>query len=474
MAISEEKLRHLTQHTYGTWRAQKAWKKPIYIKDAEGVYLFDDTGKRYLDFSSQLMCSNIGHKNKVIIDAIVKQAQIMPYIGPVFAHGPMESAVDALLTVMPSGVDKFFFSTSGAEANEGALIITRQYKAPSYKIISRYHSYHGGTAAAMSLTGDPRRWFGERARYSIDGVCFAPDAYCYRCPFGVTWPECHDQCAEYVDYMLKEEGNVAAILVEPVVGTNGRIVPSPTYLPKLRQICDANDVLLICDEVMSGWYRTGAPFAVDNWDVVPDIITTAKGCTCAYTPVGITATTQKIGAFFEEEPFMHGHTYAFHPLCLSAVAPAVSELKKLVASGLPERVSLYLEKQLYDLADRHICVGDTRGMGHFWALEIVKDRKTRERFNVKSDKFRKPLMTDKMMGEALKAGLFLQDWYDTLIIAPPLIITEKQVDEGIEILDKVLTIADQECVKTDVPPERTAEQFNKIVRDNWKKKRAKK
>jgi taurine--2-oxoglutarate transaminase len=386
----------------------------------------------------------------------------------------MESAVDALLTVMPSGVDKFFFSTSGAEANEGALIITRQYKAPSYKIISRYHSYHGGTAAAMSLTGDPRRWFGERARYSIDGVCFAPDAYCYRCPFGVTWPECHDQCAEYVDYMLKEEGNVAAILVEPVVGTNGRIVPSPTYLPKLRQICDANDVLLICDEVMSGWYRTGAPFAVDNWDVIPDIITTAKGCTCAYTPVGITATTQKIGAFFEEEPFMHGHTYAFHPLCLSAVAPAVSELKKLVASGLPERVSLYLEKQLYDLADRHICVGDTRGIGHFWALEIVKDRKTRERFNVKSDKFRKPLMTDKMMGEALKAGLFLQDWYDTLIIAPPLIITEKQVDEGIEILDKVLTIADQECVKTDVPPERTAEQFNKIVRDNWKKKRAKK
>jgi taurine--2-oxoglutarate transaminase len=473
MPISEEKMKLLTQHTYGTWRAQKGWKKPVYIKDAEGVYLFDDTGKRYLDFSSQLMCSNIGHKNKVIIDAIVKQAQIMPYIGPVFATGPMESAVDALLTVMPSGVDKFFFSTSGAEANEGALIITRQYKSPAYKIISRYHSYHGGTAAAMTLTGDPRRWFGERARYSIDGVCFAPDAYCYRCPFGGKWPECHDCCAEYVDYMLQEVGNVAAVIVEPVVGTNGRIVPSPTYLPKLRQICDAHNVLLIVDEVMSGWWRTGAPFAVDNWDVIPDILTTAKGCTCAYTPVGITATTQKIGAFFEEQPFMHGHTYAFHPLCLSAVSPAVSELKKLVATGLPERVALYLEKQLYALADRHICVGDTRGMGHFWALEIVKNRQTRERFNIKADKFVKPLMTDKMLGEALKAGLFLQDWYDTLIIAPPLIITEKQVDEGIEILDKVLTIADTECVKTDTPPERTAEEFNKIVRDNWKKKRAK-
>jgi len=206
MAISEEKLKVITEHSYGTWRAQKGWKKPIYIKDAEGVYLFDDTGKRYLDFSSQLMCSNLGHKNKVVIDAIVKQAQTMPYIAPVFAQEPMERAVDALLTVMPAGVNKFFFSTSGAEANEGALIITRQYKAPNYKIISRYHSYHGATAAAMTLTGDPRRWFGERARYSIGGIRFAPDAYCYRCPFGMKWPDCHDQCAEYVDYMIKEEG----------------------------------------------------------------------------------------------------------------------------------------------------------------------------------------------------------------------------------------------------------------------------
>ncbi len=461
---TEEKMKTLAEHTYGTWRAQKGWKKPIYIKDAEGVYFFDDTGKRYIDFSSQLMCSNIGHKNKVIIDAIVKQAQQLPYIGPVFAQDALQSATEALLTVMPSQLSKFFFSTSGTEANEAALTIIRQYKSPSYKVISRYHSYHGATVAGISFTGDPRRVFAERYRLTIGGILYAPDAYCYRCPFGLKYGTCGIQCAEYVDYMIKEEGNVAAVIVEPVVGTNGRIVPPPEYFPRLRKICDENDVLLVCDEVMSGWYRTGPAFAVQNWGVVPDIMTTAKGCTCAYTPVGITATTQKIAAHFEEQPLMHGHTYAFHPLCLSAVAPAVSELKKVVDSGLPARVSKHLEKRLYELQDRHICIGDARGIGHFWGLEIVKNRKTKERFNVKADKFFKPLMTDRLLAEALKIGLFMQDWYDTLIIAPPLIITEAQVDEGIALLDEVLKIADKECVQTDVPGERSSAAYKKATK----------
>jgi len=458
---TEAKMKILTEHTYGTWRAQKGWKKPIYIKDAEGVYMYDDTGKRYLDFSSQLMCSNIGHKNKAIIDAIVKQAQQLPYIAPVFAQDALQSAVEALLTVMPPGLNRFFFSTSGTEANEAALTIVRQYKAPDYKIISRYHAYHGATVAGISFTGDPRRWFAERARCTIQGICFAPDAYCYRCPFGLKYGSCGIQCAEYVDYMIKEEGNVAAVIVEPVVGTNGRIVPPPEYFPRLRQICNENNVLLVCDEVMSGWYRTGPTFAVQNWNVVPDILTTAKGCTNAYTPVGITVTIQKIAAFFEEEPLMHGHTYAFHPLCLSAIAPSVAELKKVVASGLPHRVSRHLEKRLYELEDRHECIGDARGIGHFWSLEIVKNRKTKERFNTKADKFRKPLMTDRIAAEALQLGLYIQSWYDNLIIAPPLIITEEQVDEGIEILDKVLTIADPEVVHTDVPGQRSSEAFIK-------------
>ena len=461
MAKSEEQIRAIAEHTYGTWKAQKGWKKPTYIKDAEGVYMYDTNDKRYLDFSSQLMCTNLGHKNQVIIEAIVKQAKKLPYIAPIFAQEALESATEALLTVMPAGLDKFFFSTSGTEANEAALMIVRQYMSPSYKIISRYHSYHGATVAGMSFTGDPRRWFAERARYTLPGVCFAPDAYCYRCPFGLNYPGCDIQCAEYVDYMIKEEGNVAAMLVEPVPGTNGRMVPPPEYFPRLRKICDENGVLLITDEVMSGWHRTGPVWAAQNWNVVPDIITTAKGCTNAYTPVGLTVTSRKIADFFEEEPLIHGHTYAFHPLALAAVAPSVAEFKKLMATGLPQKVSPHLARRLYELEDRHECIGDARGIGHFWALEIVKNRKTREWFNTKADKFRKALMTDGIAAEAMKLGLYMQAWYDTLIIAPPLIITEAQVDEGIEILDRALAIADQEVVHTDTPGARSSEAFNK-------------
>jgi taurine--2-oxoglutarate transaminase len=457
---SEERVMSIAQHTYGSWRAQKG-RKPVYIKDAEGVYLYDTNDKRYLDFSSQLMCSNLGHKNQPIIDAIVKQAQKLPYVAPLFAQEAIDSAVEALVPEMPAGLDKFFFSTSGTEANEAALKILRQYKAPDYKVISRYHSYHGATVTGQSLTGDPRRWYSERARFIVEGVVFAPDAYCYRCPFSLTYGQCGIQCAEYVDYMIKEEGNVAAVFVEPVVGTNGRIVPPPEYFPILRRICDENDVLLVCDEVMSGWYRTGTTFAVDNWKVIPDIITTAKGCSNAYTPLGVTITSRKIADFFEETPLIHGHTYASHPLVLSAVAPSIAEFKKLMATGLPQRTAPHLEKRLFELQDRHECIGDARGIGHFWALEIVKNRQTKERFNTKADKFRMPLMTDKMAAEALKLGVYMQAWYDTFIIAPPLIITEDQIDEGIEVLDKVLEIADNEVEHTGAPGSRSSEPYKK-------------
>ncbi len=459
MTKAEERVQSLTEHTYGTWRAQKGWKKPLFIKDAEGVYMYDQNDKRYLDFSSQLMCSNLGHKNKVVIEAIVKQAEKMPYIAPGFAQEAAVNAVEALLTVMPKGLDRFFFSTSGTEANEAALKILRQYMAPKYKVISRYHSYHGGTVAGVTFTGDPRRWYAERARCTVEGVRFAPDAYCYRCPFGLSYPDCNIQCAEYVDYMIKEEGNVAAVLVEPVVGTNGRIVPPPEYFPRLRKICDENGVLLVADEVMTGWYRTGPVWAMQNWNVMPDILTTAKGCTGAYAPVGITVTTKKIKDYFEEETMCHGHTYSFHPLVLSAVAPSVAEYKRLMATGLPQRIAGYLEKKLYELEEHHECIGDVRGMGHFWALEIVKNRKTKERFDTKADKFRKVLMPDRIAGEALKRGLYTACWYDTLMIAPPLIITEEQVDEGIGILDKALEIADREVMHTDTPGSRSSGAF---------------
>ncbi|MEE4263972.1 MAG: aminotransferase class III-fold pyridoxal phosphate-dependent enzyme [Desulfobacteraceae bacterium] len=458
MTDLSERIKEMAAHTYGTWSRQKAWKAPLLITDAEGIYFYDNTGKRYLDFSSQLMCSNLGHKNKVVIEAIVKQAEKLPYIAPGFITEIQLEAVEALRSVFPEKLSKFFFSTSGTAANEAALKMVRQSKFPSYKVISRYHSYHGATAAGQSFTGDPRRWYAELARTVVDGVVFAPDSYCYRCPFGITYPECNVQCARYVDYMIREEGNVAAMIVEPIVGTNGRMIPPPEYYPILRQICDEHNVLLICDEVMSGWFRTGKIFAIDHWDVLPDILTTAKGASAAYTPVAITASTDKVSNFFEEEVFCHGHTFAYHALAASAIPAAISEHVKLMDSGLPQKASKYLGQKLYELADKHICIGDVRGVGHFWALEIVKNRKTKEPFDTKPDKFSgKSLMTAKISGDAMQNGLYLSSWYDTMVITPPLIITEGQIDEAIAILDKSLEIADKEAVETDVAASRSCE-----------------
>jgi taurine--2-oxoglutarate transaminase len=327
--------------------------------------------------------------------------------------------------------------------------MVRQACAPAYKVISRYKSYHGSTAASISLTGDPRRWYAEQAHLTVPGVRFAPDSYCYRCPFELAYPQCGVQCAKYLDYMIREEGNVAAMIVEPIVGTNGRLIPPPEYYPMLRRICDEHKVMLIADEVMTGWFRTGKAFAIEHWGVTPDIITTAKGASAAYTPVAVTATSQKVAQFFEDEVFCHGHTYAFHPLSAAAVPAAIGELKKLMASGLPQRVSVHLKKRLYALAEKHICVGDVRGIGHFWALELVKNRKTREPFDVKADKFStKALMTGRVAGDAMQRGVYISPWYDTLVIAPPLIITESQVDEALAVLDTSLAIADTEAVDT--------------------------
>ena len=458
MSPAVEKVKELTEHTYGTWNRQKAWKTPLLITDAEGVYFYDDKGKSYLDFSSQLMCSNLGHKNKAVIEAIIKQAEKLPYIAPGFANEAAMAAVDALRSVLPESLSRFFFSNSGTEANEAAMKMVRQSKAPAFKVISRYHSFHGATPSGAAFTGDPRRWFAEQARFVVPGVRFAPDSYCYRCPFGLSYPDCKIQCARYLDYMIKEEGNVAAMIVEPVVGTNGRLVPPPEYYPIVRQICDENDVLLIADEVMSGWFRTGKVLAIEHWDVTPDILTTAKGASAAYTPVGITVSSEKVAQYFEEELFCHGHTYAYHPLTASAIPAAIAEYKKLFKSGLPQKASKHLQKKLYELGDKHICIGDVRGIGHFWALEIVKNRKTKEPFDNKADKFSgKSLMTAQIAGDAMKQGLYIAPWYDTLVIAPPLIITEGQIDEAVDILDRSLKIGDQQAVETDVAVSHSAE-----------------
>jgi taurine---2-oxoglutarate transaminase len=438
---SEEIVEITAKHTYGTWRYQKNWK-PLHITDAEGCYFYDASGKKYLDFSAQLMCVSLGHKNQAVIKAIQDQAQKLPFAAPGFATEARAELSKLLLEVLPKGLEKFYFSTSGTEANEAAIKIARMYTG-KYKIISRYNSYHGSTAASISATGDPRRWAVEPSG-KIEGVIFAPECNCYKCPINHSYPVCNIACVDYIEHMIKNESNVAAVILEPVVGTNGILIPPDEYLPRLRKICDDNNVLMIADEVMSGWGRTGKWFAVDNWNVVPDILTTAKGITSAYVPLGLTATTMKIADFFNDHYFAHGHTYEAHPLTLAPAIAAINEIKRLDLINRSVVMGDYIRPKLLELKEKHPSIGDVRGIGLFHAVELVKNRKTKESFNSKEDKVAgKPLLVDKITAEMMKYGVYLQAWISHFVIAPPLIISKEEVDFAVNVLDNALVIADE-------------------------------
>ena len=425
---------------YGTWRFQKSWN-PLHVVDAEGCYFIDAAGKRYLDFSSQLMCVNLGHKNPAVIKSIEEQARALPYIAPSYASDARAKLSNLLLEVLPKGLEKFFFTTSGTDANEAAFKIARMYTGKT-KIIARYRSYHGSTTASIAATGDPRRWAMEPAG-KAQGFIFAPEVNCYNCPIKHTYPSCNVACADYIEHMITNESNVAAVILEPVVGTNGVLIPPPEYFPKLRKICDANGVLMIADEVMTGWGRTGKWFAVDNWNVQPDILVTAKGITSAYMPLGLCATTTKIAAHFDDHYFAHGHTYEAHPMTLAPAVATIHEMQRLGLVDRANKIGAYIGEKLKGLPARHPSIGDVRGIGAFWAVELVKDKQTKQPFNTMLDKIEgKPLVVDQVAAEALKRGVALQAWVSHFVIAPPLIIKESEVDEGVAALDAALSIAD--------------------------------
>src|SRR5271170_4046331 len=428
------------QLNFGTWRRQKNWT-PLHIVDAEGCDFIDSSGKRYLDFSSQLMCVNLGHKNPAVIEAIIEQARTLPYIAPGYATTARAELSRLLLEVLPKGLVKFFFTTSGTEANEAAIKIARMFTGKT-KIIARYRSYHGSTMASIAATGDPRRWPLEPGGKG-PGIIFAPEVHCYKCPIRHTYPGCGIACADYIEHMIRNESDVAAVLVEPIVGTNGVIVPPDEYMPKLRRICDEYGVLLIADEVMTGWGRTGEWFAMNHWGVVPDILVTAKGITSAYVPLGLCATSGKIAEFFQDHYFAHGHTYEAHPITL---APAVATIHEMQRLGLVERareLEPYVAGKLNELKAKHVSVGDVRGKGLFWAVDLVKNRTTKEPFNTYEDKVSgKALLVDQIAGKMLADGVTIQAWVSHFVIAPPLIVTKEEIDRGIATLDKHLEIAD--------------------------------
>jgi taurine--2-oxoglutarate transaminase len=416
----------------------------LHIVDAEGCYFTDSSGRRYLDFSSQLMCVTLGHKNPAVIAAIEEQARKLPYIAPGFATDVRARLSLKLLEVLPVGLEKFFFTTSGTEANEAAIKIARMVTGKT-KIISRYRSYHGSTMGSVAATGDPRRWPMEPAG-KIPGVIFAPEVHCYKCPLLHHYPGCGIACVEYIGHMIENESDVAAVLVEPVVGTNGVLIPPTEYMPRLRQICDAAGVLLIADEVMSGWGRTGKWFAVDHWNVAPDILTTAKGITTAYVPLGLCATNGKIASFFDDHYFAHGHTYEAHPITLAPAVAAISEIQRLHLIERAGEIGDYMGCLLRELVPKHPSIGDVRGLGLFWAVDLVKNRETKGPFNAMADKIAgRPLLVDRVAAEMMNRGVFIQPWISHLVIAPPLIITREEVEAGIDALDAALVIADREA-----------------------------
>jgi len=418
------------EYTLFSWSVQKDIH-PIPIERAEGIYFWDAAGKRYQDFSSQVMNVNIGHQHPAVIKAIQEQAARLCYAHPAMATEPRGLLGKKIAELTPGNLNKTFFCLGGADANENAIKIARYYTGRQ-KILARYRSYHGATHGAAALTGDYRRLPVEPA---IPGVVHFLDPYCYRCPFGWTRETCHRECIQHVADVIQLEGpeRIAAIFMEGVTGANGLILPPDDYWPRIREICDQYGILLVSDEVMSGWGRTGKWFAVDHWNVTPDMITAAKGLASGYVPLGAVIVSDPIAEYFEDHTLSCGLTCCGHPLaCAAALATIqVCEDEKLIENA--EKVGRYLEKRLEKLKGSHPSVGDARSIGLFSALEIIKHRETKEPVE--------PLID--LQKYLRDRGLFTFISHNFLFIAPPLCIHEAQLDEGLDLIDEALEITDR-------------------------------
>jgi taurine--2-oxoglutarate transaminase len=441
---AEEIVRLCKQHSIFEWSAQAA-VNPIPMTRAKGIFFWDANGKRFFDFNSQLMSVNIGHGDPRVIQAIKDQADRLPYANPYMATEPRATLGKMLAEISPGDLNKAFFTLGGSEANENAIKVARMVTG-RHKIIVRYRSYHGGTAGSATLTGDPRRWAAEPG---IPGVVRVLDPYRYRCGFCQEQPACSLQCLRHVEEIVDYEGpqNIAAIMMETVTGTNGILVPPDGYLQGLRELCDRHGILLILDEVMCGFGRTGKWFATDHWNVVPDIMTVAKGLTSSYLPLGAVMMREKIAAHFDKNVFYGGLTYNSHPMSCAAAIACINVYKedKLIENA--EKIGKVLARELNRLKEKHPSVGDVRSIGLFSIVELVKDRKTREPlapFNAKPDQMG---AMSKLAAFFRENGLYTFVRWNNFFVNPPLCVTEEQLMEGLAIIDKGLELTDAAVLK---------------------------
>lgn len=429
------------RHVFHSWSAQ-AVIDPLPIAAGEGATFWDYDGRAYLDFSSQLVNLNLGHGHPDLVAAVQRQAGRLATIQPSMANDVRGDLARRIAAVAPDGMDKVFFTNGGADANENAVRMARLVTGRR-KVLSMYRSYHGNTATAIALTGDPRRWPNEPADGST-AKFFGP--YAYRSPFHSSSPEEEAQRAlAHLEQTIILEGasTIAGVVIETIVGTNGVLVPPPGYLAGVRELCDRFGIVYIADEVMVGFGRVGEWFAFQAFDVVPDLITFAKGVNSGYVPLGGVVISDRIAAHFDTLPFPGGLTYSGHPL---ACAAGVATFEVFERDGILARVrdlgSRVVEPRLRDLATRHPSVGDVRGMGLFWAIELVKDRETREPlvpFNASG--------TDAAPVAAVAAackreGVWPFTHFNRVHIAPPLVIGEDDLVRGLDVIDRALSHAD--------------------------------
>jgi Adenosylmethionine-8-amino-7-oxononanoate aminotransferase len=436
----EEIKSTLKEYNLQSWSKQRNLN-PIPIQKAEGIYFWDCDGNRYTDMSSQLVNMNLGFGNKAINEAIKEQVDQYCFVSPSYGAESRAKLAKKIIELMPDSMGKVFFTNAGAEANENAVKMARMYTGKN-KIFSRYRSYHGSSFGAGNLTGEPRRYALEPG---IPGFVKFMDPYIYREPINF---ESEEDATKYYLAKLEEQiqyegpNAIAAIVMETITGSNGVIIPPKGYLPGVRKLCDKYEILMICDEVMTGWCRTGKLFGFQNFDVVPDIVTFAKGVTCGYVPLGGVVVSKKIAAFFDDNLLSCGLTYSGHPLGCAAGVACVNYYEE---AGIPDKViktGKVLGEQLELLKEKHPCVGDVRYIGLFSAVELVKDKKTKEAL-VPYGKDTEGIM-GKIIG-LLKERKFMTYSHENMIlIAPPLIITEEQLVEEICKLDEVLGIVDKE------------------------------
>ncbi|SHN33779.1 aminotransferase class III-fold pyridoxal phosphate-dependent enzyme [Mucilaginibacter sp. OK098] len=419
--------------------------KPLHVKNADGIFFYDDNKKKYIDFSSQYMNVNIGHGHPAVMNAVIDQMLSFSYMNPSFATDARGELGLELAKLLPRNLTKTFFTLGGSDAIDSAVQIARRYTGRS-KIITMSRSYHGGTYSALSLSGDPRRLLA--GDHTMRDVVRVNNPYFYRCPWGSkTFEECGTNCAANLETVIEAQGGetIAAIILEGESGTSGCIKYPPNFWKLVRGICDKYGILLVDDEVMSGFGRTGKMFAIEHHDVLPDIMCMAKGITSGYLPLGAVAVSEKISSFFDDHALPCGFTCSAHPVSCAAALAVLNVYKEEQLVENASKMGHYIYKKLEELSSIHPSIGDFRITGLLGCIELVKDRSTKEPITATIDGAHNMEVMNKIDSVFKELGLFTLLRWNLIFIAPPLCITKEQIDDAFEILSAGLSEADKYC-----------------------------